>query len=176
MARHRKGEARSRPPAGRAVRAGCSVSTSRKRKCSAMLIIADLRRVWKPGTHSGWRQSLHSGAFPAEDARSPCKAGPHEAIAPCSPQRVDKVPKALCRGYALTHWSNGKPFSRPFVRVRKRFLTKSHENRRACRRFSIKSRRACGPSDASLGFVDGLSSRRHPRPTRVDSALPLHDS
>ena len=52
-------------------------------------------------------------------------------------QRIDKVPQALCRGTALTHWSNGKPFSRPFVRVRKRFLTKSRENRRACRRFSI---------------------------------------
>ena len=98
-----------------------------------------------------WMLPLHGSAGFHEQR---CRPG-SEARAG-SVQRVDKVPLALWRGYALTHWSNGKPFSRPFVRVRKRFLTKSHENRRACRRFSIKSRRACGPSDASLRFVDGL--------------------
>lgn len=36
-------------------------------------------------------------------------------------QGVEKVLKALFRGFALTHWSGHKWPSRPFVRVRKRF-------------------------------------------------------
>ncbi len=39
------------------------------------------------------------------------------------------------------------PFSRSFARVRKRFLAKSHENRRTCRRFPIERR---GLSDRPL--------------------------
>ncbi len=83
--------------------------------------------------------------------KSPCRQGRRVSTKWLTP---------LCR---ILHSLTGRtatPFSRSVVRVRKRFLTESHENRRTCRRFSICSLPTASYCAIVSNFFDSLRTAK----------------